>query len=156
MYSIIIIIVIIIIIIIVIIIIIIIIIMTLFLRRVRASFSPEILQAGAVKGLKSNKLHILMSYAQQPQERALHFYQCEQYLPVSEQCYGCQCWGFLTCTQMLMHAIAHGVCPDAVRESSLVVDSGRKIPCCTRDSNPCQQWALLFSRTLYQLSYPRL
>ena len=27
----------------------------LFLRRVRGSFSPEILQAGAVKGLKQNK-----------------------------------------------------------------------------------------------------
>ena len=35
--------------------------------------SPEILHAGAVKGLKHNKIHILMSYAQQPQEQHYPF-----------------------------------------------------------------------------------
>ena len=34
--------------------------------------------------------------------------------------------GFLTCAQMLMHAIAHGGCTDTVKESALKVDSGRK------------------------------
>ena len=34
---------------------------------------------------------------------------------------------FLTCTQMLMHAIAHGGCTDTVRQSALEFDSGRKI-----------------------------
>ena len=56
---------------------------------------------------------------------------------------------------MLMHAIAHGRCTDTVRlrQSTLEVDSGRKIPCRTGDSNPRQYCAWLFSRTLYQLSY---
>ena len=43
--------------------------------------------------------------------------------------------GYLTCVQMLMHAIVHGGCTDTVRESAQKVDSGRKIPCLTRESN---------------------
>ena len=57
---------------------------------------------------------------------------------------------FLTCTRMLMHAIAHGGCMDTVRESALEADSGREIPCCTVDSNLHQYYAWFFSRTLYQ------
>ena len=53
---------------------------------------------------------------------ATHSYQCVQYFPVSRQWYGCQCLGFLTCTQMLMHAIAHRGCTDTVRESALKAD----------------------------------
>ena len=69
--------------------------------------------------------------------------------------YGCQRLGFLTCAQTLVHATAHGGCTDTVRESALEADStGRKIPCRTGDSNPHQHCAWLFSRTLYQLSYP--
>ena len=56
----------------------------------------------------------------------------------------------LTCAQMLMHAIAHGGCRDTVRESALKVDSGRKIPCRTGESNLRQ---LRASPMLYQLSY---
>ena len=48
---------------------------------------------------------------------------------------------FLTCTQMLMHAIAHGGCTDTVRESALKFGSGRKIPSRPRDSNPRQHCA---------------
>ena len=48
---------------------------------------------------------------------------------------------------------AHGGCMDTVGQSALEVDSGRKIPCCTGDSNPHQYCAWLFSLTLYQLSY---
>ena len=48
----------------------------------------------------------------------------------------------------------HRVCRNTVRESALEVDSGGEIPCCTRDSNPHQYCAWLFSRTLYQLSHP--
>ena len=45
--------------------------------------------------------------------------------------------GFLTCAQMLMHAIARGGCADTVRESALEADStGRQILCRTGDSNP--------------------
>ena len=55
---------------------------------------------------------------------------------------------------MLMHVIAYGSCADTVRESVLTVDSGRKIPCCTRGSNPCQCCAWLFGWMLYQLSCP--
>ena len=40
-------------------------------------------------------------------------------------------WDFLTCAQLLMHAIAHGVCTDTVRESALEVYAGRKILCRT-------------------------
>ena len=87
---------------------------------------------------------------------ATHFYQSVQYFRVSKQRYGCQYLGFLTCTQMLMPAIAHGGCTDNVRHWKLKVDSGeKKNNCCTRDSNPSQYCACLFSRTLYQLSYPR-
>ena len=53
---------------------------------------------------------------------------------------------------MLMHTIAHAGCTDTIRESALEVDSGRKIPCHTRDLNSHQYCAWLFSRTLYQLS----
>ena len=41
-------------------------------------------------------------------------------------------------------------CLDTVRESALEVDSGRKIPCHTRQSSLCHWRAGL---TLYQLSY---
>ena len=64
---------------------------------------------------------------------------------------------FLTCAQMLMHAIAHGACTDTVTESALEVDSGRKIPCRTGDSNPASVWRPTgFSvgrSTVYQRSY---
>ena len=36
--------------------------------------------------------------------------------------YGCQCWGFLTFAEMLMHAISDGGCTDTVRESALKDD----------------------------------
>ena len=60
--------------------------------------------------------------------------------------------GCLTCAQVLMPAIAQGSCTDTVRESALRVDSRRKIPCRTGDSNPRQHCVWLFSRTHYQLS----
>ena len=53
-----------------------------------------------------------------------------------------------------MHAISHGGCADTVKESALKVDSRKKIPCPTGDSNPRQYRALAFSRTFYPLSYP--
>ena len=43
--------------------------------------------------------------------------------------------GSLTCAQMLMHTIAHGGVRTHVRGSALKVDSGRKIPCRTGESN---------------------
>ena len=58
--------------------------------------------------------------------------------------------GSWTCAQMWMHAIAHGGCTDTVRESALKVDSGRKIPCRTGESN--QRWRRA-GPMLYQLSY---
>ena len=72
---------------------------------------------------------------------ATHSYHCAQYFPVSKQWYGCQCLGFLTCTQLLMHAIAHGGRTDTVRQSALEADSGRKILFRTRDSKPRQYCA---------------
>ena len=41
-------------------------------------------------------------------------------------------------------------CTDTVRVSALKIDSGRKIPCCTGESNLRQRRA---GPTLYQLSY---
>ena len=81
-----------------------------------------------------------------------HAYQCVQYFPVSKQWYACQCLGSLTCAQMLMHALARGGCTDTVRVCT-GADSGRKIPCHTGVSNPCQCHACLFCQALYQLSY---
>ena len=49
--------------------------------------------------------------------------------------------GSLTCAQMLMHPIAHGVVRTHVRESALKVDPGRKIPCRTGESNLRQRLA---------------
>ena len=51
---------------------------------------------------------------------------------------------------MLMHAIAHGGVRTHVRKFALKVDSGRKIPLRTGDSNLRQRRA---GPTLYQLSY---
>ena len=59
--------------------------------------------------------------------------------------------GSLTCKQMLMQAIAHEGCADIVTESALKVDSGRKIPCRTGESNLRQRCA---GPTLHQLSFP--
>ena len=55
---------------------------------------------------------------------------------------------------MSMHSFVHVGCTHTVRESALEVDSGRKIPCRTWDSNPRQCFACLFGPTFYQLSYP--
>ena len=56
--------------------------------------------------------------------------------------------GSLSCVQMLMREIAHGGggggeggFTDTVRESALKVDSGRKIPCRTGESNLRQRRA---------------
>ena len=54
------------------------------------------------------------------------------------------------CALILMHAIADEGCTDTIGESALKVDSGRKIPCLTRESNLRQQCAV---PTLYQGSY---
>ena len=42
------------------------------------------------------------------------------------QCFGCKYWGFLTCAQMMTHAIAHGGCTNSISESALKADSERK------------------------------
>ena len=47
-----------------------------------------------------------------------------------------------------MQLITHRDCIDTLRESILKVDSGRKIPCRTGNSNPRQYCAWLFSRSL--------
>ena len=51
-----------------------------------------------------------------------HCYQRVQHFPVSKYCYGCQCLGFVTRAQLLMHAVAHRGCTDTVRESALEAD----------------------------------
>ena len=49
-----------------------------------------------------------------------------------------------------MHAIAQRGCTDTIRESALNVDSVRKIPFHTEESNPSRRRA---GPMLYQLSY---
>ena len=53
---------------------------------------------------------------------------CLEHFRVSKQSYGFQCWGFLTCAQMLMHAIAHGGCTDTVRESTVELGEKKSLP----------------------------
>ena len=85
---------------------------------------------------------------------AAHSYQCVQQFCVSKPWCGCQCLGFLTCAQMLMHATAHGGCMNIVRESVLKVDLEWKIPYHIGRLNPWQYCTWLFSPMLYQLNYP--
>ena len=61
------------------------------------------------------------------------------YLQGLTKCYGCQCLGFLTCTQMLMHVITPGSCTDTIRlrESTLKADSGRQNSFATLGSQTC-------------------
>ena len=82
--------------------------------------------------------------------------QCVQYYPVSKQWYGCQNLGFVTCTQMLMHAIARSGCTNTVRDSARRVNAGRKVSCHTGDSNPghCCDWRV--NPMFFQLSAPIL
>ena len=81
----------------------------------------------------------------------------------SNQCVKCflcvqtSVWGFPMCAQTLMHAIAHSDCTrlmHTVREHPMKVDTGRKIPCCTEESNLHQCCSWLFSPRHYQLSDP--
>ena len=53
------------------------------------------------------------------QSSATHSYLCMQYFCVSKQWCGYQCWGFLTCTQMSMHVIAHGSCTNIISSENL-------------------------------------
>ena len=74
---------------------------------------------------------------------ATHSCHCEQHqFHLSRQRYGCQCVGFVTCMQMLMHAIAHMGCMVTIRESALKIDPGREIPFRMGDSVP-RQYCLL-------------
>ena len=59
------------------------------------------------------------------------------------------------CAHVLVHAIANGGCRDTVRQSALKIDSGRKSPCRTGESNLCQpirrftNWATSPSRWMW-------
>ena len=55
---------------------------------------------------------------------------------------------------MLMHATAHGGNTNTMRVFAVKVDSRRKIPCRTEESNPRLYSGWLFSLRLYPLSYP--
>ena len=104
-------------------------------RSVRSMFGQTNIRP-VKNGLKS----------QQPQEQRYPFLPVCAVFRVSTQWCGCQCyqcvqyfvcphngvaasvWDFLTCAQMLMHAITHGGCTDTVRVSALKVAPGRKLP----------------------------
>ena len=58
--------------------------------------------------------------------------------------------GSLTCAKILMHAVAPDRYTDTVRQYALKLDSGRKVPCRTGESNLRQRRA---GPTLYELSY---
>ena len=97
-----------------------------------------------------NSGHLTRLRLQRPQEQCYPFLTVCAVFSFTKQRCGCQCFRSLTCTKMLMHAIAHKGCTDIVGESGLKVDSGIKIPCGTREWNQPQQHA---GPTLYQLSY---
>ena len=82
---------------------------------------------------------------QQPQELCY---------PFPLMCLVFLCVWILKWAQMLMCAMTRKGCTDTVRESAPEVDSGRKIPCSSRDSNLRQYCAWLLSRTLNLLSHP--
>ena len=73
----------------------------------------------------------------------------------SKQWHDCQCMEFLMCAQVFIHDIAHEGCVNTIRESALEVDCGEKSPCHAGGSNLRQYCTSLFSRMLYQLSYPQ-
>ena len=76
---------------------------------------------------------------------------CSVFLCLYKQWRDCLRLGFLTCAQMLMHAIAHGGCTNTATESALKVDSGRKIPCRSEELTRSlfQYCAWPFGPTLY-------
>ena len=84
---------------------------------------------------------------QQPQEQRYLFLSVCAVFSCVQTMVRLPVFGGLKCAHILMHAIAHGGCTDTERESALKVDSGRKIPCRTGDSNPRQYCAWLFNRT---------
>ena len=53
---------------------------------------------------------------------ATNSYQYAVFSCILTMVYGCRCLGFLTCAQLLMHAMAHGVCTDTVIGSALKAD----------------------------------
>lgn len=67
---------------------------------------------------------------------------------MSKQWCGCHCLGFLICTQMPMHAIAHWGCANTISESALRVDWAE---------NPLSHWwikpesVLVFSSTSWTI-----
>ena len=79
--------------------------------------------------------------AQQPQEQRYPFLPvCVVLLCVQTMVYGCQNLEYLTCTQILMNAIAHGGGTDTVRECAPEVNSERKkslscLPACLSSVN---------------------
>ena len=74
--------------------------------------------------------------------------QCDPFLSVCAVflCVQTMVWGFLMFTQTLMHVNACGDCTNTVWEYALKADSGRKIPCRTRDLYRCQYCAWLISQ----------
>ena len=71
---------------------------------------------------------------------------------MTKQWYSCQCSGFFTCTQLLMHAMAHGGCTNTIGKSALKVDSVRKVARCTRGWSRTSI-SSMWKWTLDQLSY---
>ena len=59
---------------------------------------------------------------------ATHFYQSVQYFRAFRQRYGCQCSGFLTCVQILMHVTAHRGCTHSIKSLHWKVTLEEKNP----------------------------
>ena len=88
---------------------------------------------------------------------ATHSHQCEQYFHVSKQCYGNQCMGFLTRTQMLLHREVVGIWGLCRHCKRVCTGSGlwEKNPLPQRGLKPASVLRLVFQSDTYQLSYPR-
>ena len=64
--------------------------------------------------------------AQQPHEQYYPFLSVCAVLSCAETMVRLPVFGFSTCAQMLVHAIAHGGCPDTIKESALKFTQGEK------------------------------
>ena len=95
-----------------------------------------------------------MILAQQPQEQCYPFLSVCAVFPCVQTVIWLPVFGiFNMSTDVDACNCAQSGCLDTISESALKVDSGRKIPCRSGDSNLHQYCIWLFSWTLYQLSY---
>ena len=99
-------------------------------------FSPFILNYSTSLSHAGNSGHLSWVRLQLLQEQRYPLLPVHAVFLCVRQWHGCQRLGYLTCAQMLMHAIAGRGCTKTTRESAVKADPGRKICCCTGERKP--------------------